>query len=108
MTDIDAFDLEEDLALATHQSGAADCFMRAVKIATAQGAPFLALRAAMRLARHLRAEGKSAEAYDSLASYYASVGEGFDMPDLLDARALLDELRSESPLAIEEAPGKAI
>jgi predicted ATPase/class 3 adenylate cyclase len=86
--------LEGELSLATHQPAAAACFRRAVEIATAQGALSLMLRAAIRLARHLRAEGKSAEAYDILASPHASISEGFDTPDLLEGRALLDELRS--------------
>jgi predicted ATPase len=86
--------LEGELSLATHQPAAAACFRRAVEIATAQGARSLMLRAAIRLARQLRAEGKSAEAYDILASPHASISEGFDTPDLLEGRALLDELRS--------------
>ncbi|TCU41461.1 AAA family ATPase [Rhizobium azibense] len=88
--------LEGELSLAPFRP-AADCFRRAVEIATAQGALSLTLRAAIRLARHLRADGKTAEAYDTLASPYASISEGFDTPDLLEGRALLDELRSECP-----------
>lgn len=88
--------IEGELSLATYKP-AASCFRRAVEIARAQGALSLMLRAAIRLARHLRAEGKSAEAYDTLASPYASISEGFDTPDLLEGRALLDELRSECP-----------
>ncbi|TDQ16690.1 AAA family ATPase [Phyllobacterium brassicacearum] len=88
--------LEGELSLATCRP-AADCFRRAVEIAAAQGAVSLMLRAAIRLARHLRAEGKSAEAYNTLASPYASISEGFDTPDILEGRALLDELRSECP-----------
>ena len=86
--------LEGELSLATYRPAEA-CFRRAVEIATAQGTLSLMLRAAIRLAQHLRAEGKSAEAYDTLASPYASISEGFDTPDLLEGRALLDELRSE-------------
>jgi predicted ATPase len=89
--------LEGELSLVTNPPAAADCFRRAVAIATAQGAVSLMLRAAIRLARHLRAESKSREAYDTLASLYASISEGFDTPDLLEGRALLDELRSECP-----------
>lgn len=89
--------LEGELSLAACRSAAATCFRRAAEIATAQGALSLTLRAAVRLARHLRAEGKCADAYDALASSCAAIGEGFDTPDLLEGRALLDELRSACP-----------
>lgn len=85
--------LEGELLLATDRPAAALCFRRAVEIATAQGALSLTLRAATRLARHLRAEGQYAEAYEILAAPYASIGEGFDTPDLVEGRALLDELQ---------------
>lgn len=88
--------LEGELSLAMHLPAAA-CFRHAVEIATAQGARSLTLRAAIRLACHLRAEGQFAEAYEILAPHYALIGEGFDTPDLLEGRALLDELRSERP-----------
>lgn len=88
--------LDGELSLATSQPAAA-YFRRAVEIARAQGALSLVLRAAIRLARHLLADGKCAEAYDTLTTSYDSISEGFDTPDLLEGRALLDELRSECP-----------
>lgn len=89
--------LEGELSLATDRLAAAACFRRAQEIAMTQGSLSLMLRAAIRLARHLRAAGKCAEAYATLASPYASISEGFDTPDLLEGRALLEELRSECP-----------
>jgi predicted ATPase len=51
------------------------------------------LRAATSLAR-LRAEaGERERARDLLAPVYGRFAEGFDTPDLREAKALLDELR---------------
>ena len=52
----------------------------------------LELRAVMSLARRLRQEGKRAEARTMLASVYGWFTEGLDTQDMLDAKALLDEL----------------
>ncbi len=46
----------------------------------------------MSLARLWAAQGKRAEAHDLLAPVYAWFTEGFDTPDLKDAKALSDEL----------------
>ena len=46
----------------------------------------------MSLARLWRDQGKRAEARDLLAPIYNWFTEGFDAPDLKDARALLQEL----------------
>ena len=86
--------LEGEIMLATSRP-ASDCFRRAVDIAAAQGALSLVLRATIRLARHLRADGNRTEAYDTLAASYDLISEGFETPDLQEARAMLDELRSE-------------
>jgi predicted ATPase len=50
------------------------------------------LRAAVSLARLRRDQGRRAEALDLLAPIYGWFDEGFDAPDLKEARALLDEL----------------
>ena len=50
------------------------------------------LRAATRLARLWHSQGKDAEARDLLAPVYGWFTEGFDTPDLKDAKALLEEL----------------
>jgi predicted ATPase len=44
------------------------------------------------LARLLRAKGRITEARDLLAPVYGWFTEGFDTPDLKEAKALLDEL----------------
>jgi predicted ATPase/class 3 adenylate cyclase len=68
------------------------CFARAVAVASQQGAKSLELRAASSLARLWRDQGRHAEARDLLAPIYGWFTEGFDTPDLEDARALLDAL----------------
>jgi predicted ATPase len=50
------------------------------------------LRAAASLARLRRDQGRHAEARDRLAPVYGWFTEGFDTPDLKEAKALLDEL----------------
>ena len=69
------------------------CFVRAVAVSRQQGAKSLELRAARSLAGLLRDQGRHAEARDLLAPIYGCFNEGFDTPDLKEARALLQELR---------------
>ncbi len=66
---------------------------RALTIAHAQGARMWELRAATRLARRSRDQGRHAQAYRLLAPVYDWFTEGFDTADLIEAKALLDELR---------------
>jgi predicted ATPase len=50
------------------------------------------LRAAASLARLWRDQGRRAEAHDLLAPVYSWFTEGFDTPDLKEAKALLGEV----------------
>jgi predicted ATPase len=50
------------------------------------------VRAATSLAHLWHAEGRDDEAHDLLAPVYAWFTEGFDTPDLKEAKALLDAL----------------
>lgn len=88
--------LRGELLLLQHGDSAAEdaavCFRAAFEIARQQEAKSWELRAAMSLARLARRQGKGAEARARLAAIYASFTEGFDTPDLRDARALLDAL----------------
>jgi predicted ATPase/class 3 adenylate cyclase len=68
------------------------CFHQALDIARHQQAKLLELRAAMRLARLWQRQGKRAAAHALLAPIYSWFTEGFDTPDLQEARALLEEL----------------
>jgi predicted ATPase len=68
------------------------CLGRALAVARAQQARWWELRAATSLAR-LRAEaGERAEAHDLLAPVHGWFTEGFDTPDLIEAKALLEQL----------------
>jgi predicted ATPase len=65
---------------------------QAIRIAQAQQAKSLELRAARDLARLWGEQGRRAEARDLLAPVYGWFTEGFDTADLKGAKALLDEL----------------
>jgi class 3 adenylate cyclase/predicted ATPase len=65
---------------------------QAIRIAQAQQAKSLELRAASDLARLWAERGRRSEARDLVAPVYGWFTEGFDTPDLKEAKALLDEL----------------
>ena len=75
-----------------HQAEAETCFHYALDIARNQQARSFELRTATSLARLWQWQGKHQEAYDLLAPVYHWFTEGFDTADLMDAKALLDEL----------------
>jgi len=76
----------------TKQEEAERCFRQALDIARSQKARSWELRAAMSLSRLLQKQGKKQEARKMLAEVYDWFSEGFDTPDLKEARALLDEM----------------
>jgi tetratricopeptide (TPR) repeat protein len=65
---------------------------RAIEVARSQGAKSLELRAALSLARLLGQDGRAAEGRDLVAQCYGWFTEGFDTPDLQEARELLGEV----------------
>jgi predicted ATPase len=71
---------------------AEQCFREALEVAHAQDAKWWELRTAVSLARLLRDTNRPDEAHHFLAGIYNWFTEGFDLPDLKDAKALLDEL----------------
>src|SRR5262249_13203990 len=70
------------------------CFRRALALARQQQARSLELRAATSLTRLYRKQGRQAEARPMLAEGYDRVTEGFDTPDLQEAKALLEQVGS--------------
>jgi predicted ATPase len=69
------------------------CFQRALAIAREQQARTFELRAAVGLARLLPGQGRRDEARALLSGIYCWFTEGFDTADLIEAKALLEELR---------------
>ena len=67
-------------------------YRKALSIAGEQEAKLWELRAAVSLTRLRRHQGRHAEARNLLAPVYGWFTEGFDTPDLKDAKALLDEI----------------
>jgi predicted ATPase len=74
------------------QSGAERHYREAIAIAERQSAKLLQLKASVSLARLWGEQGKREEAHDLLGPIYDWFTEGFDAPDLKDAKALLEEL----------------
>ena len=80
------------LASLGNTEAAEELYRKALSIAEEQEAKLWELRAAASLARLRRDQCRRAEARDLLAPVYGWFTEGFDTPDLKDAKALLDEL----------------
>ncbi len=96
--------LRGDLLLLTGDVNAAyGSFHDAIALARRQDAKLFELRASTSLARLWRDQGKIADAHDLLAPIYGWFTEGFGFPDLVEARALLDELEAMS----ERSPAMA-
>jgi predicted ATPase len=75
-----------------HTVAAEGLYRKALNIAEEQEAKLWELRAAMSLARLRRDQGRSAEARDLIAPVFGWFTEGFNTPDLKEAKALLDAL----------------
>lgn len=71
---------------------AEECFNQALDVARGQSAKSLELRAAVSLSRLWQKQGKIAEARRLLSGIYGWFTEGFGTPDLIDAKALIEEL----------------
>ncbi len=84
-----------DLALMSPEPDTAKAqaqFDRALAVARQHQAKSWELRAAMSMARLCRDQGKEDKARELLASAYNGFTEGFETPDLKEAKALLDVL----------------
>ena len=73
-------------------SEAEACFEKAINVARSQGARLFELRAATALSRLSSNQLQRKRRKALLSSIYSKFTEGFDMPDLKEAVALLDEL----------------
>ena len=76
-----------------HSKAAEELYRKALSIAEEQAAKLWELRAAVSLARLRRDQGRHADARDLLAPVYGWFTDGFDTPDLREAKALLDLLQ---------------
>jgi predicted ATPase len=68
------------------------CLRTAIDVARRQGARLFELRATISLARLLRDTNRRDEARTLLGEIYNWFTEGFDLPDLNEAKELLEEL----------------
>jgi class 3 adenylate cyclase/predicted ATPase len=74
------------------QDQAEQCFREALNISREQSAKSPELRASMSLSRLMVHQSRRADARKALAGVFSSFTEGFDTPDLRDARKLMEEL----------------
>jgi predicted ATPase len=77
---------------APDSSRAEDNLIEALEIARGQEAKFWELRAALALAKLWSGQRRRTEATTLVAPIYNWFTEGFDTPDLKEAKALLDKL----------------
>jgi predicted ATPase len=90
--------LRGELVLASTEAGlpawseAGSCFRQALDLARAQQARSLELRAVTSLGRLYRQQARQDEARPMLAEMCGWFTEGLDLPDLQEARALLEQL----------------
>jgi predicted ATPase len=90
--------LRGDLLLASTESGASawgaadGCFRKALDVARAQQAKSLELRIVTSLGRLYLQQGRQTEARPLLAETYGWFTEGLGLPELQDAKALLEQL----------------
>ena len=71
------------------------CFRRSIEVAQRQQAKTWELRATVDLSRLLRRQGRLEEARRALSDTYGWFTEGFETPDLVEAKRLLEELSGE-------------
>jgi predicted ATPase len=94
----DTLRVRGELRLAKGQAELAEAdFRDSIKLAKSMGAKTWELRTAMSLARLLVSQGRRDDAHAMLAEIYNWFTEGFDTPDLKEAKALLDQLGTSPP-----------
>jgi class 3 adenylate cyclase/tetratricopeptide (TPR) repeat protein len=91
------YQLKGDMLLmedSSNESEAQHCFRTAIQIARAQSAKTDELEAATSLSQLLARQGRRDEARAMLTEIYGWFTEGFDTPNLKNAKALLDQLNA--------------
>jgi predicted ATPase len=92
------------LSLKGELEGAEQNYLASLDWAGRQRAKMWELRTATSLARLWQSQGRRQEAYELLAPVYDWFTEGFDTKELLEAKALLDELVAADGAANSTAP----
>jgi predicted ATPase/class 3 adenylate cyclase len=94
--DGELYRLKGELLLSLRREKEAElAFQQALNITRQQQARSLELRVAVSLAKLWRQQGKDSTAFQLLNPVYNWFSEGFDLPDLQEARELLDRLSVE-------------
>jgi len=88
-----------------HAEAAEELYRKALGIAQEQKAKLWESRAAVSVARLWCDQGRRGEARDLLAPVYGWFTEGFDTPDLIEAKELLEELQPATRSGSRELPG---
>jgi adenylate cyclase len=88
--------LQGELLLMAGESGGERSLRRAIAVARNQGAKSLELRATVSLVRALGPGESRTRALQMLSHIYHEFTEGFDTPDLIEAKHLLESLPHES------------
>jgi adenylate cyclase len=83
---------EKDDDRAAMEKEAEACFRQSLDVARNQAARSFELRTAVSLGRLLKKQGKKDEAKKLLEDIYGWFSEGFDTPDLKEAKSLIEEL----------------
>jgi class 3 adenylate cyclase/predicted ATPase len=90
--------------------GAEACFLHSLAVARRQQAKLWELRAATSFACLRARQGRFAEGHEMLVPVYDSFTEGFEAPDLVDARCLVDYLAGGGlgPVPMSDVAGSAL
>ena len=90
------YQLQGDLLVQTNQPAKAEkSYHQAITIAQEQSAKWFELLAAKSLALLWQSQGKTAEAYEVLHGVYSWFTEGFDTVDMVEAKGLIAELKTQ-------------
>ena len=83
------------MLLSENFDAAEQLYRNAMSLAQHQGAKLWELRAATSLAQLYRGRNHHTKACDLLAPIYQWFTEGFDTPDLIKAKTILDEIAAD-------------